>query len=364
MTEREKMLSGALYASEDPELAAARIRARTLCGRLNQTPPEEREAQEEIIRRLFASVGENSTVNPVFWCDYGSNITAGDNFYVNYNCVILDCAPVTFGDNVFIAPNCGFYTAGHPLDAPTRNAGLEYARPITVGSDVWFGGNVGTTRGDHRLRLGDRRGQRGHQGRAARGAGGGQPLPGDPPPGTGGGVSMPQHVRVVPPDPAWAEGYRRERALLMPVFGPLLVELHHIGSTAVEGLWAKPILDLMPVVTSLEAVDRLDPELEALGYQCMGEFGIPGRRYFRKGGDHRTHQLHVFQAGDRKNILRHLAVRDYLRACPAEREAYGALKRWLAGQYPEDIEGYCDGKDAFVRALERRALDWYDEKRP
>ena len=85
MTEREKMLSGALYASEDPELAAARIRARTLCGRLNQTPPEEREAQEEIIRRLFASVGENSTVNPVFWCDYGSNITAGDNFYVNYN---------------------------------------------------------------------------------------------------------------------------------------------------------------------------------------------------------------------------------------------------------------------------------------
>ena len=128
---------------------------------------------------------------------------------------------------------------------------------------------------------------------------------------------MPQHVRVVPPDPAWAEGYRRERALLMPVFGPLLVELHHIGSTAVEGLWAKPILDLMPVVTSLEAVDRLDPELEALGYQCMGEFGIPGRRYFRKGGDHRTHQLHVFQAGDRKNILRHLAVRDYLRACPA-----------------------------------------------
>ena len=150
----------------------------------------------------------------------------------------------------------------------------------------------------------------------------------------------------------------------MPVFGPLLVELHHIGSTAVEGLWAKPILDLMPVVTSLEAVDRLDPELEALGYQCMGEFGIPGRRYFRKGGDHRTHQLHVFQAGDRKNILRHLAVRDYLRACPAEREAYGALKRWLAGQYPEDIEGYCDGKDSFVRALERRALDWYDENRP
>ena len=153
MTEREKMLSGALYASEDPELAAARIRARTLCGRLNQTPPEEREAQEEIIRRLFASVGENSTVNPVFWCDYGSNITAGDNFYVNYNCVILDCAPVTFGDNVFIAPDCGIYAAGHPLDVEDRNAGLEYAFPVKIGNNVWIGGHVcimpGVTIGDN-----------------------------------------------------------------------------------------------------------------------------------------------------------------------------------------------------------------------
>ena len=169
---------------------------------------------------------------------------------------------------------------------------------------------------------------------------------------------MPQHVRVVPPDPAWAEGYRRERALLMPVFGPLLVELHHIGSTAVEGLWAKPILDLMPVVTSLEAVDRLDPELEALGYQCMGEFGIPGRRYFRKGGDHRTHQLHVFQAGDRKNILRHLAVRDYLRTHPEAARQYGALKTALAAEFPYDIDGYCRGKEAFVQQLERDALLW------
>ena len=89
---------------------------------------------------------------------------------------------------------------------------------------------------------------------------------------------MPQHVRVVPPDPAWAEGYRRERALLMPVFGPLLVELHHIGSTAVEGLWAKPILDLMPVVTSLEAVDRLDPELEAVFPQGRGPSDPPAPR--------------------------------------------------------------------------------------
>lgn len=143
MTEREKMLSGALYASEDPELAAARIRARTLCGRLNQTPPEEREAQEEIIRRLFASVGENSTVNPVFWCDYGSNITAGDNFYVNYNCVILDCAPVTFGDNVFIAPTAASIPQATPWTPLPGMPGWSTPGPspwaVTCGSEeTWW----------------------------------------------------------------------------------------------------------------------------------------------------------------------------------------------------------------------------------
>ena len=81
-------------------------------------------------------------VNSVFWCDYGYNIRVGDNFYVNHNCVILDCMPVTFGDNVMIGPNCGFYTASHPMDAERRRAGWEYAAPITVGSDVWFGGGV------------------------------------------------------------------------------------------------------------------------------------------------------------------------------------------------------------------------------
>ena len=128
MTEREKMLSGALYASEDPELAAACIRARTLCGRLNQTPPEEREAQEEIIRRLFASVGENSTVNPVFWCDYGSNITAGDNFYVNYNCVILTAHPSPSGTTYSLPPTAASIpqaTPGRPY--PECRAGVRQA---------------------------------------------------------------------------------------------------------------------------------------------------------------------------------------------------------------------------------------------
>lgn len=98
--------------------------------------------KERLLDRLVALRGENTIIEPDFFCDYGYNIILGDNFYVNHNCVILDCAEVIFGDNVFIGPNCGFYTAGHPLDAKTRNSGLEYAKPIKVGSDVWIGGNV------------------------------------------------------------------------------------------------------------------------------------------------------------------------------------------------------------------------------
>ena len=100
---------------------------------------------------LFRS--ENFIIEPSFWCDYGYNIELGENFYSNHNLVILDPAKVTFGDNVFIGPNCGFYTAGHPLNIEERNKGLEYAKPIAVGNNVWFGGNVavmpGVTIGDN-----------------------------------------------------------------------------------------------------------------------------------------------------------------------------------------------------------------------
>ena len=142
MSEFEKMISGQLYNAEVPQLREMRLRAALLCHQLEQLSPAEEEKRTALLRELLGSVKGSLTVNPGFRCDYGSNITVGDNFYANYNCVILDCAPVTFGDNVFIAPNCGFYTAGHPLDYPTRNALLEFAKPITVGDNVWFGGNV------------------------------------------------------------------------------------------------------------------------------------------------------------------------------------------------------------------------------
>ena len=119
-----------------------RDRAKTLCEELNALPSGDRGARERVLSRLFGHAGGNIAVNSAFWCDYGYNIRVGDNFYVNHNCVILDCMPVTFGDNVMIGPNCGFYTASHPMDAERRRDGWEYAAPITVGSDVWFGGGV------------------------------------------------------------------------------------------------------------------------------------------------------------------------------------------------------------------------------
>ena len=167
---------------------------------------------------------------------------------------------------------------------------------------------------------------------------------------------MAQKIVVVPHDPAWGRAFAAEARVIRAVLGENCLAVYHIGSTAVEGLWAKPILDLLPVVRDLEAVDNRRDALTALGYEYLGEFGIPGRRYLRKGGDERTHQVHIFQTEDRRNIVRHLAVREYLRRCPEARAAYGALKRALAARFPYDIEGYCDGKDAFVRELEAKAL--------
>ena len=153
MTQRERMAAGLLYDAADPALAAARRAAGDRCHAINSLPPSQVEARMALFRQLFAALGEGAHIEQPFHCDYGFHITAGRNFYVNYNCVILDCAPITFGDNVLIAPNCALYTAGHPLDPAERASGLEFAKPIRVGSDVWIGGNTvvnpGVTIGDN-----------------------------------------------------------------------------------------------------------------------------------------------------------------------------------------------------------------------
>ncbi len=154
MSEKEKMLSGQMYfAGNSGELFDERLRCKKLCQEYNNLPIEDLDARKNLLKELLGSVKENYHIEPSFYCDYGYNITLGENFYSNRNLVILDPARVTFGDNVFIGPNCGFYTATHPLDAETRNKGLESALPITVGNNVWFGGNVavmpGVTIGDN-----------------------------------------------------------------------------------------------------------------------------------------------------------------------------------------------------------------------
>lgn len=143
MTEKEKMLRQMLYdANYDIELINERKRAKSYCYEYNNLHPDKETEQKQIIDRLLGKHKENFCILPPFWCDYGYNIEIGDNFFANHNTVILDGAKVEFGDNVFIAPNCGFYTAGHPIDYERRNKGLEYAYPIKVGNNVWIGGGT------------------------------------------------------------------------------------------------------------------------------------------------------------------------------------------------------------------------------
>ena len=143
MTEKEKMQKQMLYdANYDRELIRERAAAKELCYDFNSLRPSDEEGQRRIMRELLGRTRGAFTIVAPFWCDYGYNIEIGENFFANHNTVILDGGKVIFGDNVFIAPNCGFYTAGHPTDAERRNAGLEYAYPITVGDNVWIGAGV------------------------------------------------------------------------------------------------------------------------------------------------------------------------------------------------------------------------------
>ena len=143
MTEKEKMQNQLLYdANYDIDLLKERNRAKDLCYEFNQLRPSDEEEKKHVLTKLFGKTKGEFCVLAPFWCDYGYNIEIGENFFANHNTVILDGGKVTFGDNVFIAPNCGFYTAGHPIDLERRNQGLEYAYPITVGDNVWIGGGV------------------------------------------------------------------------------------------------------------------------------------------------------------------------------------------------------------------------------
>jgi len=152
-SEKEKMINGELYCAADPQLAQERERARKLTRLYNQTLETEYEKRVRLLKELFGSTGNNVYVEPNFRCDYGYNIHVGENFYMNFDCVILDVCEVRIGDNCLVGPGVHIYTATHPLHPQERNTGLEYGKPVRIGHNVWIGGraviNPGVNIGDN-----------------------------------------------------------------------------------------------------------------------------------------------------------------------------------------------------------------------
>ena len=153
MTEQEKCSVGLLYDTTFPGREEGHLRCADLCWEYNQTRPSDMDTREKLLRQIFGKLGKDPYVEPNLFCGFGTNIEAGDRFFVNHNCVFVDPGKITFGDDVKIGPQCGFYTALHPLDPDLRKADYEIAKPITVGNNVWFGGGVkvlpGVTIGDN-----------------------------------------------------------------------------------------------------------------------------------------------------------------------------------------------------------------------
>jgi GrpB-like predicted nucleotidyltransferase (UPF0157 family) len=169
---------------------------------------------------------------------------------------------------------------------------------------------------------------------------------------------MLRRIMVVPYDARWPDLFQEEADELVTIFGEEVVAIHHIGSTAIPGIHAKPIIDILVEVQDIERIDAFNQEMTERGYLPKGEFGIRGRRFFIKGTEEiRTHHVHVFQTGDRE-YERHLAFRDYLRAHPAEAQVYSRLKQELARRFPHDIDSYMAGKNDLIKETERKAKAW------
>lgn len=141
-SEKEKMLAGEWYQASDPELAQERLNARKLLYKINSSDPEKTEERVNLLRQLFGKAGKNLWIETPFQCDYGYNISVGDDCFFNFNRVVLDVTPVIMGDRVFVAPNVQFYAATHPIEAKPRGEFWEFGKPITIGSDVWIGGSA------------------------------------------------------------------------------------------------------------------------------------------------------------------------------------------------------------------------------
>ena len=166
-------------------------------------------------------------------------------------------------------------------------------------------------------------------------------------------------VEVVPHDPRWRDLFDIESKSIANAMGDNAVTIHHIGSTAIPSIYAKPIIDLLIEVKNFIEVDRQTSGMESLGYEVMGEFGISGRRFFRKNNQEsiRTHHIHTFEMGSAQ-VERHLTFRDYMLAHPEDAQQYSQLKRELASKYPHNIDKYMDGKDGFIKEIDKKAAQW------
>ena len=173
---------------------------------------------------------------------------------------------------------------------------------------------------------------------------------------------MTRKVVVVPYRSDWPIQFQAEADALQQALGDEVLSIHHFGSTSIPGISAKPVIDILVIVRNIDVIDEMNGRLAAIGYHAVGEYGIPGRRFFYKGSeDERSHHLHIYQTGN-PHILRHLVFRDYLRTHPAPARSYARLKEDLARRFPEDMEQYIAGKNDFVKEQEKIALDWWAKK--
>ena len=172
-----------------------------------------------------------------------------------------------------------------------------------------------------------------------------------------------RQVTVVPYDPQWPAAFERAAREVKEALGESLLAIHHIGSTSIPGIHAKPIIDMLAVASDLLRVDERAQRMRGIGYEVMGEFGIEGRRYFRRdnAAGVRTEHVHTF-AVESSHVRRHLAFRDFLGAHPELAQQYSQLKQRLAAAYPLDIQACMDGKEAFIRQTEANALEWVSRR--
>jgi GrpB-like predicted nucleotidyltransferase (UPF0157 family) len=164
-------------------------------------------------------------------------------------------------------------------------------------------------------------------------------------------------VGVVSYNSNWKKMYKEESEKIKNVLSDIIIDIHHIGSTAIPGIKAKPVVDILVEVEDIEGVNQYNHKMKELGYEAMGEYGIPKRRFFRKGGNNRTHHIHVFQLGN-KEIERHINFKEYLIAHPKEAREYSKLKEKLANKYNYDVENYTNSKSDFIKEIDKKAKLW------